>query len=483
MTQPSGAIWAVLLALACAAQVGKGADDAGADPAVTAGASVDVIAQQIDAAAPGDTVIVKPGVYSGHLQIRKPVVLDGGGAVTIDGGGKGNVIELLSPGITLRGFRVIGSGTNVTGEPAGIAVVAGEAVIEDNLIEDALFGIDLKESPDSIIRRNTVHGMDLEPGRRGDGIRLWWSHDCLIEENTVSTVRDMVFWYSEGLTIARNKVTNSRYGLHFMYSHDTDLVENELSGNSVGVYLMYSNRIRLARNTMDNNRGSSGYGIGLKDCDAIEGVNNALLANRVGIYVDNSPSSVDSTGIIRENMIAYNEIGLLATPNTHDNMITLNALIENEEQVGVHGRGPLTLNTFSQEGAGNFWSNYAGFDQDGDGIGDLAYEPRDLFASMMTKRPNLRFFVHSPAQQAIEFTSRAFPELLPEPILSDASPLILPPELAAPTGSGRSSAAPMLALAALLLGGAIAVCLCMSGFTLRSAHSIFTLGAPTRHAA
>ncbi len=209
-----------------------------------------------------------------------------------------------------------------------------------------------------------------------------------------------------------------------------------------------------------NNRGASGYGIGLKDCDDIVLNENAFLANRVGAYIDNSPSSPESTGLFESNMIAFNEIGILATPNTHSNVFTRNALIENETPAASHGRGQLTNNEFSRDGVGNFWSDYAGFDRDGDGIGDLAYEPRSLFGSMLAREPNLRIFVHSPTQHAIEFTARALPELRPEPTLIDPAPLSLPPKLSAAedlTASGRGAMASTgIALFVLAAGGAIA---------------------------
>ena len=412
---------------------------------------VDEIARLIESAETGSTVVVPEGVYEGNLVIDKPVVLDGNGLVTIDALGKGTVIEITVGEVTLRGFTVRGSGSTVDQEPAGVRAYAGPVVIEDNHFEDVYFGIDLRPAADSIVRNNTVIGKELELGRRGDGIRLWWSRNCVIEDNTIDAVRDMVFWYSEDLRVARNHVTNSRYGLHFMYSHHTTLEANELSANSVGIYLMYSNDIHLIGNSIVNNRGTSGYGIGLKDCDAITVENNALFANRVGMYVDNSPSSVDSFGIIRGNKIAFNEIGLLSTPITHDNVITGNAFVENLEQVTVHGRGKLLLNEFSKDGVGNFWTNYSGFDQNDDGIGDFPYEPRSLFRSLLARQPNLRIFLHSPAQQAIELTARAFPELSPDPIFVDASPLTQPPELKLFVGTQSVSRLPMICLASGLL--------------------------------
>ena len=390
---------------------------------------VSVVSEMIEQAEQGGVVRVPAGVYEGNLVIRKPVVLDGSGGAIFDGLGEGTVIEVLADDVTVRHCTIRASGDNVTGEPAGIRVIAARATIDSNTIEDALFGIDLRESPDAQIRNNSIECKDLEPGRRGDGIRLWWSHACTVENNTVRGSRDMVFWYSEDLRIARNTVSDSRYGLHFMYSHGSVLEDNELLSNSVGVYLMYSNGITLRGNRMRNNRGASGYGIGLKDCDDITITRNALLANRVGVYLDNSPSSIDSTGLFESNLIAFNEIGLLATPNTHDNVFTSNAFIENEEPAATHGRGRLVSNTFARDGVGNYWSDYAGFDLDHDSIGDVPYEPRSLFGLMLASEPNLRLFVHSPAQQAIEFTSRALPELNPESTLIDPAPLARPPAI------------------------------------------------------
>lgn len=413
---------------------------------------VSVIHDRIEQAQAGDVLRIPAGHYQGNLEIRKPITLIAAEGTVIDAMGSGTVIDVLAENVTVRGFFVRGSGDSVTGEDAGIRVLAGGAVIEDNRIEDALFGIDLRESPGSIVRGNTIAGKDLEAGRRGDGIRLWWSHGTMVEDNIVRNSRDMVFWYSENLRIDRNHVTGSRYGLHFMYSHDTVLRDNVLGGNSVGIYLMYSNSIRLEGNQMRNNRGPSGYGIGLKDCDDISITGNALLANRVGVYIDNSPSSIGSTGLFEENMIAFNEVGVLATPNTHDNIFTSNAFVENEEPAATHGRGELHLNTWARNGVGNYWSQYAGFDLDGDGIGDVGYEPRSLFGQMLASEPNLRLFVHSPAQQAIEFTARALPELRPRPVLVDPAPLARPPviEMAGPEPRGARGWMTLVSLGVLV---------------------------------
>lgn len=424
-----------------------------AEPALNHRSSVSAIEAMIERVETGATIELPAGVYEGNLVIRKGIVLDAMGHAVIDGLGDGSVVTIAAQGVTLRRLSVRNSGSDVTGEPAGIQVLAPDATIEHCTLEDTLFGIDLREASGATIRDNTIVGKDMDAGRRGDGIRLWWSHNSVIERNTVRRSRDMVFWYSENLRIRENRVTDSRYGLHFMYSHDTVLENNDLWANSVGVYLMYSNNITLIGNRMRNNRGASGYGIGLKDCDNIVIRRNALLANRVGVYLDNSPSSVDSTGIFASNMVAFNEIGLLATPNTHSNVFTANAFVENEEPAATHGRGRLTNNEFSRDGVGNYWSDYAGFDLDGNGIGDIVYEPQSLFGEMLAREPNLRLFVHSPAQQAIEFTARALPELRPKSTLVDPSPLAVMPDIEIGVRDASRSGLGMGVLGVLLMLG------------------------------
>ena len=420
-------------------------------PVAAQNQAVDAIHSLIEQAEPGSVVHVPPGVYEGNLVIDKPIVLEGGDQAIIDGLGQGSVVEIRAEGCAFRGFLVRNSASGVDREPSGIRVLAGNSTIENNRLEDVLFGIDLQNAPNSKVLNNEILGKDLGLARRGDGLRLWWSLGCTIKGNTVKGLRDMVFWYSEDLDVSDNRVSDSRYGLHFMYSHHTSVHDNNLSENAVGIYLMYSNTIDISHNTIRNNRGVSGYGIGLKDCDSITISSNALLANRVGIYVDNSPSAYDSTGLISDNMVAFNEIGLLATPITHNNIITHNAFLENEEQAAAHGGGNLSLNSFASDGIGNFWSDYAGYDKDGDGIGDIIHEPKSLFRSLIAREPNLRLFVHSPAQQAIELTARALPELNPKPIFVDPTPLTRVPDLTLPSDGQTTTGAPMGVLAVVLL--------------------------------
>ena len=43
------------------------------------------------------------------------------------------------------------------------------------------------------------------------------------------------------------------------------------------------------------------------------------------------------------------------------------------------------------EGRGNYWSDYRGYDADGDGAGDTPYRPRPPFAGQLDSEEALRF--------------------------------------------------------------------------------------------
>ncbi len=415
-------------------------------------AEFDLIAA-LRAAAPGATVLVPPGVYPAPIVIDKPLTLLAQPGAVVDGGGRGDLLHVNAPDVTVRGLTLRGSGDSLDRENAGLVVAAQRATIEGVQLEDVLLGILLRDADDARVCNNSIRGKPLDPGRRGDAIRLWNSHDVLVEGNRIDGARDVVIWYSRGATLRNNSVQNCRYGLHFMYASDSLLEGNRLTDNSVGVFLMYSHDVAIRRNVLARNRGPSGYGVGLKDMDAVTIEQNLISANRVGIYFDNSPQRLDSYGDVRANVLAYNDVGLAFLPSVKRNRIVENALIENIQQVAVLSSGDFCGNEFALDGRGNYWSDYAGFDGNRDGRGDLAYQPVSLFENLMDREPKLRLFLYSPAQQAVEFAARAFPIMKPEPRISDPYPLMSPPAIEVPvvaqTGGGSLS---LLGLA--LLGGA-----------------------------
>jgi nitrous oxidase accessory protein len=374
----------------------------------------------------GAVIEVRGGAHRGPFAIERSVTLVGVDWPVLDGGGAGSVVSISAPDVVLRGFVVRGSGRSLDQENSGVVVEATNVVVQGNRLEETLFGIYLKRASGSVIRGNEIEGIALDLPRRGDAIRVWYSDEVTIERNTVRNGRDVVLWYSKGLKVRENEVSGGRYGLHFMYCDDALIERNLLAGNSVGAFLMYSRRLHMDHNVVAHNRGPSGYGVGLKDLDDAVIKENLFVDNRVGAHVDNSPREIDSTLQFTGNVFAQNDAGVQLMPSVKRNQFTGNGFIDNIEQVAVAGGGTLQQNSWTVDGTGNYWSDYAGYDADGDKHGDIPYKAERLFESLMDRHPGLRLFIYSPAAQAVDFAARAVPFIKPTPKLTDEAPLMAP---------------------------------------------------------
>ncbi len=413
----------------------------------------------IDAAEPGDVIVLEAGTYDGNVIIDKPLELRGEGWPIVDGHGTGNVIEIFAPDVTITGLVIANTGKSLDQENAGISANDDRVRIVGNRFEGVLFGIFLRSAEDSYVADNVIGALDLELGRRGDGIRLWESSRSVVERNVVDGGRDTVLWFTDDLILRDNRVTNGRYGIHFMYSDRAVVERNYLHGNSVGGFLMYSADVTLKDNLISGSYGPSGYGIGLKDMDAATITGNHIMSNRIGIYFDNSPATVGMEGIISNNLIAYNDTGALFLPSVRGNLVSGNAFVDNGEQVGVQGSGQFYgNNTFTVDGEGNHWSDFAGYDADRDGVGDISYDSADLFSTLTDKNPELHFFAATPASEAIDLAGKMFPAFRPRPKLTDTAPVIeipnLPNPVAAPP-AGSTAATAGIALLMLATSGAL----------------------------
>lgn len=411
----------------------------------------------LDDAVAGDTIEVRGGIYPAPLEIHKSVILTGVDNPVIDAGEAGSIVLITAPGVVFRGFTVRNSGTVMHHEDSGIVIQADYVLVEDNILESVLFGIYFADADHGTARNNIIRGWPLELAMRGDGIRVWFSTDVTLEGNEIAATRDTLIWYANGIRIINNNFHDNRYGLHFMYSSDAVIEGNIFSDNHVGTYLMYSQGLVMNNNMLTGNNGPSGYGLALKDMDEVEARGNVFMSNRAGVYIDNSPSRYEGVNIFEDNFFAYNDVGITTQPAVARNLFRSNTFLDNMQQASTRGRGDLTGNFWSQDGQGNYWSDYAGYDADGDGIGDMAYRSEKLFESLSDQTPVLRLFTYSPATQAIEFAAAAFPSLRPEPKLIDDAPVMtyaIPPLLQQDVGEGSATFA-LLVLVMLGSGGAV----------------------------
>lgn len=376
------------------------------------------IQSALDIAAPGDTVLIAAGTYHEHVVVDKPVFLLGEPGAVIDGGGSGTVLRVNAPAV-ISGFTIRNSGANQSQEDSGILVERSPGVrIEHNRLEDVLFGVYVKQSDRPLLRDNYVRGKDVPIPLRGDGIRLWYSHDGVIESNTLVRCRDLVIWFSDGTGVRSNTVSDSRYGLHYMYSDHGRFRNNRFTGNEVGAFLMYSTDIRFENNEFVDARGVTGRGLGFKDTDSIVAVNNFIARNAIGVSVDNSPTTLGVLNLFQGNLIAFNEVGVQLLPSVRSNRFWGNDFVDNLEPVAVTGGGDALHNDWFN----NYWSSYFGFDGDGDGSGDTPFVYERLSADLMAQHEELRVFNLGIATLSLDLLSRALPLIKPAPVLVDSVP-------------------------------------------------------------
>jgi nitrous oxidase accessory protein len=381
--------------------------------------------EAISAAARGSTVFVEAGIYRGRIVIEGPLTLVGVDRPVIDGGGDGSVVTISGEGVVFRGFEVRHSGRAVTQEAAGIKVTGSGHRIEDNIVDDVYFGIHLADGGS-----NWVIGNRITPGHRpgarpGHAVSLWHQNDTRILDNHISKARDGIYLtFADNVLAENNFITGCRYGVHSMYSEDSTFVCNSLSMNLLGSALMYSNGLEMRCNRIaDHREGATAYGVLLKDIDDLVMENNLIIGNRVGIYADSTPLGPGREAIVRGNVILGNDSALALQSNVgltfYGNLVTNNLI-----DVRTQGSGLSSRNRWSVDGRGNYWDQYQGYDQDGDGIGDIPYRYELVMNEMIQRTPLVRAFIYTPASQALERAARLFPLYTPDPLLVDAHPMM-----------------------------------------------------------
>jgi nitrous oxidase accessory protein len=381
----------------------------------------------VDQAEPGSVLRPPAGNYAGPVVITKPLTIEGDGKVTIDAGDRGTVMVLNASDTTIRGIHLTGSGDSHDTDDSCLDVRGNNNVIENVIADNCLFGIDLKQSNHSTLRHNRISSKDRELGVRGDGLRLWYSSDNLIEGNEVIDSRDMVAWYSHRNIYRNNLGKRSRYSIHFMFANDNIVEGNRFYDNAVGVYFMYTEGGVLRNNVISHATGATGMGIGFKEASGTLIENNEIIYCGIGVGSDLSPFQPDSTIEFKGNRFAYNGIGILFNSETGGNNLRDNVFEGNLTQVSYGSRGGAN-NAAKNLWAANYWDDYQGFDRNGDGIGDQKHELYSYADQIWIELPMARFFRSSPVLELLDFLERLAPFSTPDLILRDEQPRFAKPE-------------------------------------------------------
>jgi len=184
----------------------------------------------------------------------------------------------------------------------------------------------------------------LVGGQVGSGGFLWWgNHDPIyIYGNGDFTVENGVFsgngtsddpYIVEGWRIDQPQAD---YGIYIDHTTAHFVIRDCVieAARQAGIYF----------NTVQNGRVEDTQ-IGLSD---------------TAVYLLDS-----SFNTFERNVIAESKYGVVTAANSRDNIITGNSFLNN----GINGHDPNRWNQWYLNHIGNYWSDYSGYDGNGDGIG------------------------------------------------------------------------------------------------------------------
>ncbi len=405
------------LVLAIAADTIRVADDA-------------ALRRALAGAPAGRVIVVSGGRYTGPLVLERRVALVGEGRPAIRGGGAGSVLRIRAAGVRVAGLMLERSGADLAGDDAGVAVEADSVTLEDLTLMDVLHGVYLRRARHAVLRDLVIRGRAAQrPNDRGDGVHLYNASHATVIGNDIADVRDgMYFSYTDSTVVLGNRVTRSRYGLHYMFSHVNRFERNRFTRSSAGSSIMNSRDVTARDNVFAFNRGVGSFGLLLQTTERAVLERNRFVGNGVGLFLD---GAVD--GLVRDNLVADNFVGLELFPSATGNRITGNAIVGNTyAATGSAGDTRLCV-----EGRGNYWSGDDGWDLDGDGVHDVAYSPVSPLSEVSRERPALRLWLGSPAAAALGWAERALPVFQVNAVTDDC-----PLARAAPLAPGAEPPAP-----------------------------------------
>lgn len=371
----------------------------------------------IDRASPGDVVELQPGLHRGNLMIRKPLTLRGVQRPTLSGGMHADTIRIESPDVTVEDLIVRDSGDRLLAQNAGVYVAPGShrAVVRHCDLVDNLFGLWIEKADGVLVEGNVIVGKrDYPSAQRGNGVQLYNTDGARIIGNDISFVRDALYVdVSHHAVFRGNRLHHSRYGTHYMNSYHNLWEENDTFFNRGGLALM-----EVRDQVVRNNRawGNTDHGIMLRTIQDSVIENNVVAGNGRGFFI----YDVEYVKLLG-NLVAGNEVGVHLSAGSTHNQVEGNDFIDNREQVRYVGARDETWGAAD----GNYWSNYLGWDRDGDGHGDVRYEANDIVDRLVWRYPAARLLLASPAVHALRVVAQQFP-LMRAPSVVDPKPRMVP---------------------------------------------------------
>ncbi len=384
------------------------------------GLAAEPLQRLIDLTPDGETLALEPGTYTGPVRISRPIIIDGLNKATLHGRSRGSVLTITCDGVEVRNLRITASGRSHDQVDAGVLIEADSVLVENNTIDNCLFGVQISQGNGNTVRGNLISSLiDREIILRGEGIRLWYSRFNLIEDNTLYMIRDMVLASSPYNRVIGNRISDGRMGIEMVYSQGVEIADNLFTGNEHGIVGVYSDSLYIHHNRIQHQDKLTGSAIAVKGSSQTRIEHNEILDCAVGLTA-NSPIFPENILYLRGNRFAYNSVAMFFYGDRGGHIIHGNLFEGNFQQVAVTAPSSAIDNDW----LGNYWQDYVGFDRNGDGVGDKPYSIYLYSDRIWMDRSMAKFYRGSPNLEIIDFVERLVPFSDPKLILQDPKPMM-----------------------------------------------------------
>jgi parallel beta-helix repeat protein len=299
------------------------------------------IQEAVNAAKPGDTVLVGSGTYYESIFIDKPISLIGECKenTTVIGLGIGNVIYISSDIVTVSRFTIKGSGSNYIspfdGGDAGVMLdKCTNCTISNLIVTECCLGIFLNLSNGNVIESNICYSNSK------DGIYLRLSNNNTIKDNICYLNGGHAGIYlnpSNSYNIIENNTcySNADHGIKLQESSNYNILKNNncTDNENAGIFLRTSNGNILDGNICSRNKHNPGIILHIS-CNNNTLINNICNLNDEGIALQHSCNN----NVLINNTCINNRVRGILLWSSNNNTVIRNTLnLNRKDPCGTAG--------------------------------------------------------------------------------------------------------------------------------------------------